>query len=198
MKYIFLTFIVFLHVSCASTNLYQQINWDANIDIDAERYSEAKKKYLIVLERARKAGDKEYVAIAQYGLGRANGYLCDFDEAANWFIKSIKERENLPDNQYAYITQNKLELARLYKAFGEFTLANELFEESIKRLDKIDILNEDPIGYVLVLEDYKSSLEGVGNSTKAALVNKTIESIYSSYPGVEPKFVAKQYSEQCL
>jgi tetratricopeptide (TPR) repeat protein len=197
MKYIYLTFIALVLVSCSSISLQQKSNYEANIDIDAKRYGDAKKKYLLALEEARRVGDKEYTAIALYGLGRANGYLCNFEEAEQWFKKSIETRESLADNQHAYITQNKLELARLYKASRKYALSNEQFQQAIERLENLGIRSKDPIGYALVLEDYKFTLIQVGNLTKYTEVTALIEELKSLNPGIEPKFVAKQYSESC-
>src|SRR3546814_6376045 len=47
------------------------------------RYQEALQRYEKTLDAAYENNDQQYVAIAMYGLGRANTRLCRLDEAEN-------------------------------------------------------------------------------------------------------------------
>lgn len=111
-------------------------------------------------------------------------------------LKSISVRESLPDFEYAYITQNLLELARLYKSRDEFNKANALFERSIPLLEQLKIRETDPIGYADMLEDYVYTLNGA-NSEKAMEIADTIARLRVNNPGVRRNFVAIQYPYNC-
>ena len=182
---------------CATVPPHQQINFEGNIALESQNYQLAREKYKGALAEAEKSKDLQYSVIAMYGLARANGYLCNFKEAEEWFKKSISLRENLPDSNTAYLSQNILEFARLYVAQKKWKEATAQFERAIPLLESLDIEKRDPIGYANVLEDYKSSLQFSGNMKEAEKIKQKIEYLRSAYSSRRASFKTKPYPENC-
>jgi tetratricopeptide (TPR) repeat protein len=182
---------------CVTVSPQQQLNYEANLALDREDYEVARQRYEASLNSAQLNNDKQYEAIAMYGLGRSYGYLCKYEESEKWFLKSIKLREEIPNTSIAYLTQNILELARLYKAAGKYKKANEQFERAIPLLENLAIEFNDPIGYAATLEDYVVTLKETGNSSEASQIMNLIKNLRDKYPNLKPGFVAKQYPVSC-
>jgi len=188
---------LFILSGCASVSLQLNLNYEGNIALEKGRYEDAKQKFQASLNQSLSVNDAEYAAIAMYGLGRSSGYLCQFEESESWFLKSIKARESLPDKSYAYISQNIMELARLYKANRKYAKANIQFERVIPILEKLGIKESDPVGYAGGLEDYIFILEAVGNVDKAKKIASVVSKLKLDNPNRQAYFVAKQYPSNC-
>jgi len=80
--------------ACASMSLsYQELNLQGHAAYYVGRFDVATELYSQSLESATAAGDKQYAAIAMYGLGRAYGHMCKLKQSEAWLKKSIEERE---------------------------------------------------------------------------------------------------------
>ncbi len=192
-----ITICILILSSCTTVSYQQKINYEANNALNKEQYEVAKQKYEASLKAAQSNNDIQYEAIAMYGLGRSYGYLCEYDEAEKWFLKSIALRANIPDSKIAYLTQNYLELARLYKSGKKYRNANAQFERAIPILEDLEIQSKDPIGYANVLEDYVFTLQESGNHNQATKIQSLIEKLRDKYPNRKADFIATQYPVNC-
>ncbi|MDH5631008.1 MAG: tetratricopeptide repeat protein [Gammaproteobacteria bacterium] len=188
---------LFILSSCSSVPRQQNLNYEGNIALDRGNYSVAIQKFHRALNESVSASDDQYHAIAMYGLGRAYGYLCQFKESEKWLLKSISARESLPNTKHAYLSQNIMELARLYKANKEYSKANIQFERAILILEELDIRESDPIGYAGVLEDFMFTLRAAGNNKRAKEISNIIAKLKSDNVNKPAYFVAKQYPDNC-
>lgn len=182
---------------CSTVSPQQQINFEGNVALESQNYQLAREKYEGALAEAEKAYDRQYSVIAMYGLARANGYLCNYKEAEEWFKKSISQRESLLDSNNAYLSQNILEFARLYVAQKKWNEATAQFKRAIPLLEGLNIEKLDPIGYADVLEDYKSSLKSSGNDKDAQEISKKIEYLRNEFSSRQASFKIKPYPESC-
>lgn len=182
---------------CATVPPAQQMNFEGNIALESQNYQLAREKYQKSLTEAEKSRDTQYTVIAMYGLARANGYLCNFKEAEDWFRKSISMRENLPDSDMAYLSQNILEFAHLYIAQKKWKEAAAQFERAIPLVERLGIEKLDPIGYANVLEDYKNSLHSLEKTKEAGKVEEKIEYLRKTYSSRQASFKIKPYPANC-
>lgn len=194
---IFFLFITFFIIGCANISPQQQLNHEANTAFKQNKYNIAKEKYKTALNEAKLKNDLQYEAISMYGLGRSYGYLCKYKKAEKWLIKSITLRKSIPDTNIAYLSQNILELARLYKSGNEFTKANSEYAKAIPLLESLNIQTRDPIGYVNVLEKYALTLKKSGNITKSIHIKKIINNLWATNPNKQTKFVETSYPSGC-
>jgi len=197
MERILLIICAFFLTGCVSISPQQRLVLKANWALTQTDYPQAMKIYEAALTEAKANNDKQYQAIAMYGLGRANGYLCNYEKAEEWFLKSITLRETIPDSRDAYLSQNLLELARLYKSAGQYNKANTQFEKAVPLLENLNIERSDPIGYAKVLEDYVFTLEKSGSIAKSEEWKNQIKKLKNKYPNKQPYFIAQQYPSNC-
>jgi len=183
--------------ACGTVPPARQFNSDGNRALEAGQYQAAREKYKKGLEEAEKSHDQQYTAIAMYGLARSNGYLCNFKEAEQWFAKSIALREQIPDTQGIWLSQNLLEFSRLYVAQKKYKEATVQFARAVPMLDRLNMQTRDPIGYADVLADYEKSLRAIGNTKQAAQVQDRIKNLRSSCPSCRAGFQIRPYPDKC-
>lgn len=189
-------FAAFILTGCAGVYAPQQDNFTANEHLDRSEFHNAIAKYKGALAAARFHHDEQYEAIAMYGLGRAYGYLCNYELAESWFIQSIKLRESLPDSDEAYLSQNILELARLYEAAGEDDKAAGQYARAVPLLEDADIERLDPAGYINVLKDYAALLNRIDSERYKNIHNK-LATLKAKHPNAQSGFVARPYPTEC-
>lgn len=184
--------------ACASPPSAQNVNAEANALLDNGQYPEALVKYKASLAMARAQQDRPYEAIAMYGMARAYGYQCMFTDAEQSFLASIALRKQLPDSPSAYITQNQLELARLYIGHKQWRQAIEQFDEALPRLEKLNVPSTRPVSFAKVLQDYALALRESGDQTKAQAVASRIQYLTSGkYADQESIQSFKPYPATC-
>lgn len=169
----------------------------ANVAMAKGEYAEALQIFKEVLEGARKAENDQYAAFAMYGLGRANGHSCSYEKAIKWFKKSIEARKSLHDSSSGSISQNYLELARVYVSMGDFSNAVTYYKLGIEKLEAQDFQSDDPIGYANLLEVYQGALNLSGASREANEVELKIEQLRKSHLDEKPKYVEQPYPTEC-
>lgn len=189
--------IVSLFLMSCALNRAVTLNDRANQRLGLGDPEGARQLYSESLEAAQQSGDKDTAAIAMYGLGRANGFLCHFREAEQWLKKSIVMREQIPDSETARFSQNLFELARLYYDFKEYASAISYFERVIPMVEESGATNQDPIGYANVLEDYADALQKENRHAEAEAVSKKISGLRDSNPGVPARFHIKRFTRNC-
>jgi tetratricopeptide (TPR) repeat protein len=197
MKYFILIFTILAAASCAMVPPAQQLNFQGNQALIAGRYQIAREQYSKALVEAQKSDDQQYIAIAMYGLARSNGYSCHYQEAEEWFIKSISLRDNIPNSETAYLSQNILELARLYIAERKFKEASVQFGRAVPMLESSNIEKEDPIGYANALEDYEIALRLSGEIQESIKIKEKITYLRNTYSSRKANFTPTPYPSKC-
>lgn len=181
--------------SCSPLSRSYVSNNRANDYLDNSMYVEAKNQYEIALTEAQKSGNDEAQSVALYGLGRANGYLGNYSQSEKCFLESIRlrMRANAEASSTGYITQNRLELARLYIAQRKWTMANSQFNQAVPELERVGILSSDPIAYANTLRIYEASLSKSGDTSKASSIRSKIDKIQKDNPGRTAIYYNKPY-----
>ena len=184
--------------NCVTVSQQQQLNYKGKRAYFSTRYQEALQHYEKALNAAYKNKDRQYIAIAMYGLGRTNIKLCRLDEAEYWLKKSIAARNSLTDTHEAYITQNLSELARLYIAQERYADANALLDRAVPLLYRLKVDRSDPIALANQLDEYEISLRRTERTVEAdAIAKKSIE-LRQNNPGKIALFRPDQISQSCL
>jgi len=168
-----------IFAACASSPSARIVNAEANALLDNGKYSEALVKYKESLAMARAQQDRSYEAIAMYGMARAYGYQCMFSDSEQSFLGSIALQKEIPDSPSAYITQNQLELARLYIGHMQWRQAIKQFDEALPRLEKLNVPSTRPVSFSLVLQDYTRALREAGEQAKAEAIASRIQYLNS-------------------
>ena len=182
---------------CLTVSPQQRLNHAGNVSYANGNYKTAIEDYHLAVVKARENNDKQYEAIAMYGLGRAYGNTCMYSKSVKWFLNSIALRKSIPDTDIAYLSQNHLELARLHKAHNKNSKANEQFEMAIPLLDALNMQENDPISYAYMLKGYSSTLEKAGNIEKAKEIKSLIKKLRENNPNKRAGFVSFPYPTNC-
>lgn len=172
-------------------------NAEGNKAFAARQYDEALRKFQQALKLAIDADDKQYEAIATFGMARSYGQLCEVDQAERAFWKSISLREGLPDQKYAYLSQNLLEFARFLIAQNRVQDAVPLIDKAIPLLDRLDVAKSDPIGYAELLDDYQTALKSVGRNPEASDMAAKAAALRQANPGKQARFKPDRYPSNC-
>jgi tetratricopeptide (TPR) repeat protein len=169
-----------------------------NRALDSERFETAVKRYERALTRAAEEGNKQYQAIAMYGLARANAHLCRVSLAERWFLDSIALREMIQDDpQIAFLTQNLIEFARFLVANGRLEDAVPYFSRSVPMLENLGIEQSDPIGYAEFLDDYVSTLRILGRAEDTEPHAQRASNIRQRFPDLRAIFRPTPYPSSC-
>ena len=197
MKFILVVLLI-LVTSCVSTpKSSQDFNWSGNLAYDQMQYAAAKSYYEKAIELAKNSSDKEYQAIAMYGLARTNGRLCLFDQAEDLLTQSIEIRNKLSDTDNAKITQNILELGRIHIAQQNWDMAIIQYEKAIPMLNKFNIETSDPIGYSNLLTEYSQVLEHTDQNDKKQLIEAKISELRANNSDQKAGYFSQLYSSNC-
>jgi len=180
----------------------QYLNAKGNEAYYKRDYSDALRWYSVSLKESQKLGDKQFYAISMYGLGRANGRLCNFDEAESWLVKSIDARKSLPNLGIARRSQNIFELGRLYMAQGKWVEAKEQFTHGLPMLEGLDmeglnIEKIDPLGYANFLEEYQKILLNTGNDKEASTNQIKIDQLRENNQDGNAQYISDLYTTNC-
>lgn len=150
---------------------------------DAGKYEQALEKFQKALERAKKSGDEPYRAMALYGMARASAQLCKVAEAEKLFRESIAVRENIPDDEKAYLTQHWIEFGRFLVANDRYADAVPYFEKAVPRLEALGVEASDPIAYAQFLDTYVAALQASGADASAEEMTQKAKAIREKNPG---------------
>lgn len=200
MKYLSCIPTCLILASCATSsgNPAATLNNEGNSAYFRGNADEALVKYEAARKAAKDANDRQYEAIAMYGLARANMELCKPQEAEQWFVESIKIRDSLPDDKYAYVTQNLLEYSRLLIATGRAKDAVAPMERAVAKLDADGTIeSSDPIAFADVLDDYAGALTAAGQSQKAEAARSRAKSLRQANTGRRALFKPTPYPARC-
>tara|TARA_R110002049_G_scaffold219404_1_gene391071 strand:+ start:59 stop:706 length:648 start_codon:yes stop_codon:yes gene_type:complete len=194
---IVLTLVIFVAGCASNSQSPQNLNWTGNEAYFKNDYVGAISWYSASLEASLKSGDKQFEAISMYGLARANGHLCNLNEAETWLVKSIEVRKSLPDIETAKLSQNLFELGRLYMAKREWKKANEQYSQALLLLANYDMEEIDPLGYANLLDEYQKILENTGSSELASENHAKIERLRKNYSTKQAQYVSDPYPANC-
>jgi tetratricopeptide (TPR) repeat protein len=182
-------------IGCAVTPNSEQLNAQANRAFYSGQLEIAAKAYSQAMTDAQKEGNKQYEAIAMYGLARTNAKLCHIAEADRWFRASIEARDKLPDDPYALITQNLVEYARFLMDTERPALAVPFMDRAIPKLDATGIQVTDPIAYAEFLEEYAKALTAAQRDAIAA--RNRAAALRAANPGKDSRFKPEHLLSNC-
>ena len=157
--------------------------------------NEALAKFEAARKAATDAGDQEYEAIAMHNLARTYIKACQPQEAARWYVESIKVLELLPDHPDASITQSLVEYARLLIATGQAKDAVAPMERALPKLEASGVESSDPIGYANFFDDYAKALDAAGQNSETVRLRAT--KLRQANPGRKARFIPEPYPAQC-
>lgn len=183
---------------CATIPQQQVLNAEGNRAYLSTRYQEAAQRYEKALEAAEKDKDQQYIAIASYGLGRANIKLCRLAEAEHWLKKSIQARETLADSDLAYMSQNLSELARLHMAQQRYSDAIALFERATPMLYRLKADKRDPIELANQFDAYEEALRKTGRTAEADAIANKAKELRQENPGRVTLFRPEPIPQNCF
>lgn len=178
---------------CAQVPSAQRANYEGNDAYYKQRYDDALDKYQRSLTLANEKGDKQYAAIAMFGLARTYAQLCLDSEADRWFKQSIVAREKVVDIEYAHLTQNLLEHGRFLVSSKRNAEAVAQYDRAMSMLEKSDIAKLDPMGYALVFDEYEALLRSVGRSPDADAAAGRARSLREANNGRQAQFRPEPY-----
>ena len=136
---------------------------------------------------------KKSEAYALYEWSRVTGYLGLYSESQKGFsdtLDIIAESEGEADELLAPTLS---EYARLLHDTGQHEKAIEVYEMATGELEKVGIMESDPVGYSVFLEEYSISLEKAGLSERSSEVASKALVIRQPYGNEKPKFDGKRY-----
>ncbi len=195
---ILITFLTCTIIGCATVPQQQVLNIEGNRAYLTARYQEAVQRYEKALEAAKQNKDQQYIAIASYGLGRANVKLCRLDEAEHWLRYSIQARETLTDSNLAYMTQNLSELARLYMAQQRYTDAITLYERANPMLYRLKVDKTDPIALANQFDAYEEALRKTDRNAEADAMAEKSKELKQDNPGKFALFRPEPIPQACF
>ena len=182
-----------LLAACAQMPPAQQANYEGNVAYYSHRYDDALAKFERSLAIAEKNGDKQYAAIAMFGMARTYAQLCRESNAEKWFNQSISAREALPDIRHAHITQNLLEYGRFLASWSRKSEAVSLYDRAMPLLESLGMEKEDPLGYALVFDEYEALLTSTGRESDASVAKARAKTLRETYKGRTAQFKPEPY-----
>ena len=137
------------------------------------------------------------LSMITYNLGRTKGYLCKHQEAEVLLLEALKLEKKVEDENSGLMAMRLFDLARLYYVQGNYNDATVYFGRAIPVVKKLGLEKSDPIALAIAMEKYSISLAKSGNMSKANDVKSESSLLREKNPGVNPKFVAVNYNENC-
>lgn len=139
----------------------------------------------------------EYVSAVKYNLGRMTGYLCDYTQAESILLDSLQTEQRLRSSAPGNITKRLSELARLTYDMGKYPESAAYFERVLPEIERLGVVEKDPVGFALFLEDYASALEKKGDASKAAEIAARAVELKAKHPGRAAGFTPVHYRDVC-
>ncbi len=165
--------------------------WSGDYDHSKEMYFRS-----FVNARSGSASD-EYISATLYGYGRMLGYTCDFEKSLEALKESLLLERGVAGAITSNVTKRLSELGRLSLAMGSYAEASRYFSEAAPKLESLGMLESDPMGYAIYLEDYIKALELSGSSKEAEVTLSKVKAIRKQNIGVAAKFKPVYYEAAC-
>ena len=127
-----------------------------------------------------------------YEYGRTSGVICDYPEAKKALEKSLAsdKANNGP------VIIDYFELARLHFDQKLFKEASAYYQSGVAATPK-GIIDQDPIGYAEVLDEYGETLKQIGNSAESEKVIAESKQLRSSNPNGKSLTKRTPYGKFC-
>ena len=193
--------VVAVLASCAPQ--LNQYNADRYYDLGLEKefsgdYAGAREAFRRALINAKSGkAQPSYVSAVLYNLGRMHGYTCDFESSDRLIVESLFAERALESPDPANITKRLSELARLSFDRQYFEQSTKYYSEVIPMLEKLGVLEDDPVGYAYFLEGYSNALERLGSTGAASEVYDRAKSLRTDNSGITAKFIPLEYRDVC-
>lgn len=197
LHYIALGFTVIFLTGCANPvnrHTYEKYySWGAGAEQN-EDYENAKENYYRALVNARIGNlEASFHAASSYSLARMLGILCDHENAEKLLLDAVKfDKEADGPVHMSYV-----ELARLKFDQKKFSEAVSYYEQALKIVDKQKFIDADPIGFVLIFEEYSHSLAELGRHEEAAPYIKRAQKLRQQFPNKKNIAERTPYTINC-
>jgi tetratricopeptide (TPR) repeat protein len=173
--------------------------YDAGLRYEAAKNYEAAR---LAFQHALTAANEQHlppatISAATYNLGRMTGYTCDFPAALKFLGDSLREEEALKAPDAGNITKRLSELARLTFDMQMYSRSAAYYERDVPALEKAGVVNIDPIGFALLLDDAGAAFEKSGDAAKAGDAHRRATVLRASNPTRAAGFTPLYYRDVC-
>jgi tetratricopeptide (TPR) repeat protein len=128
-----------------------------------------------------------------YELARVTGYAGAYADSEKAFIDVLALIEKSKGQADKLRPPTLSEYARLLHDTGRHAKAVPIYERAASELERVGIMNSDPLGFASLLDDYVGSLAAAGFSQRSAEVARRSASIKEAHKAVSPQFKARRY-----
>ena len=125
--------------------------------------------------------DKE-AALYAYEYGRTSSAVCDWDNAKQSLDKAYK----LDTKIGTPLHYDLVEFALMYQAMGEYQKSKEYFIQTLKSMNKGNVLEKQPMYYADTLQRYSSVLDHLGDVAHSNDLQKQAKKIIEDNPDAKP------------
>ncbi len=132
-----------------------------------------------------------------FNLGRMAGYTCDYPEAERLLQESLVLEQSLDKPGPGNLTKRWSELARLYQDQRRDHDAVVMYERAVPELERMRVVDSDPVGYANYLDDYSRALRGAGREDLASSVSKRAAALRSASAARKADFVPLRFNDVC-
>ncbi len=173
--------------------------YEAGLQAESQRnWVHAREMYFRSLVNAKSSGaSPEQISAATFNLGRMVGYTCDYPQAESLLKQSVDFEKKLVSPNPANLTKRWSELARLTYDMGKYSESAQWYALSVPELERMGVVNIDPIGFADYLEAQGRALEKSGQSRPAAEVMERAGKLRAVSLGKSALFVPVEYSSVC-
>lgn len=133
------------------------------------------------------------VAALWYEYGRTSGVICEYVEAK----RGLEEALKLDQSSNGPIFKDHIELARLHLDQNKYQEASHYYQLGITTIPKEQAINEDPIGYAEILEEYAKALKNNGDETSSSKLTTQANELRATNPGKKSNTDRTPYGKFC-
>jgi tetratricopeptide (TPR) repeat protein len=163
--------------------------------VDAGDWAGALPKWKQAIELAEKTGaETAFKAILYYEQGRAQGVLCQWDEAEESLLRAYELDAESGDTP---VFLSLTELARLVYARQDYESARHYYEKLVPLLKNYGANSFDPVGYVEILEEYAVALRAGNKDTEAAEYEKQAAELRAALGELPSNTSKTPYGQAC-
>jgi tetratricopeptide (TPR) repeat protein len=164
----------------------------------AKNWPGAREAFRRSLINAQSAGAPQvFMSAVTYNLGRMSGYTCDYAQAEKLLLESLALEQGLQKPDPANITKRWSELGRLYQDQQRFNESATFYARAVPELERLGVVESDPIGFAQYLADYSQSLLQSGQAASAASAAARASELRTKYAARSAQFTPIRYRDVC-
>jgi hypothetical protein len=126
-----------------------------------------------------------------------SGYTCDYAQAEKLLLESLALEQGLQKPDPANITKRWSELGRLYQDQRRFRESADYFSRAVPELERLGVVESDPVGFALYLDDYSQSLLQSGQAAPAAAAAARASELRANNASRSAEFTPMHYRDVC-